>query len=120
MNTQIQRQISESTVAIATSAALSNAIDYRGFAMGGLITPSALEATTKIGYKVATTANGTYTPLYSSSNALVETTVALDASRAYPFPDELSGWAFFKLWTEASGSDVAQTAARTFQVVMKG
>lgn len=120
MNDQIERKSSQEIATVANGAAISGAIDYRGFAMGGLITPAALTATTVIAFKVASNPNGTFTPLYNASNALVEVTVTVDASKAYPLPDELSGWPYFKLWTEASAADVNQAAARTFEIVMKG
>lgn len=107
------------SASIAQGAAVSGVIDNTWAAGGGLITPGALTATSVIAFKVCNTQGGTFAPLYDQSNALVEVTVQVDASRAYPLPDELFAWPYFKLWTEASAADVNQGAERVFTVVLK-
>jgi hypothetical protein len=97
----------------------SDPIIFAGFEKGQLITPAALEATTKIAFKVSPDGGTTWGDLRNASNTLVEITVDLGASHAYPLPTELAGAERFKIWTEASGSAVSQSADRAFAVVMK-
>ncbi len=104
---------------IAATAAESDVIDATWPAGAGLITPAALEASTKIAFKVSPSKDGEFLPLYDESNVLVEVTVTLDAAKAYALPDAVFAWPYFKLWTEAAGVDVAQTTERTFLVVLK-
>lgn len=110
----------QETAVVAKDAAISGAIDYRNAEKGSFILPAAMEATTKIAFKVSESLDGTYVPLFSSSNALVEVTITVNASKCYALPSDLAGCSFFKFWTEASGSDVAQaTAARNIIVMTK-
>ena len=104
---------------IANGAAVSGAIDNTWPAGGGLITPAALTATTVIAFKVCATVDGTFVPLYDKDGALCEAAVSVSTAGGYPLPDELFGFPFFKIWTEAGGSDVNQAAERVFAVVMK-
>ena len=106
---------------VASSAALSEAVEISGQVMGGIITPAALEATTVIGFKVSEARNGTFVPLRNVDNGLVQVTVTLDAAAGYPLLDELRAWPAFKVWTcTTAGVDVTQTAARAFKFVAKG
>ncbi len=108
------------TVVIAANAALSDAIDTRGFSVGAMITPAALDATSKLAFKGCMTRDGTYVGVYSAANALVEVTPNLGASQAQLIPADAMAFPFIKIWTEAAGSDVAQAGgARTFQVICK-
>ncbi len=115
----MEREARYITAVIVATAALSDVIDTTWAAGMGLKTTDGLEATTKIGFKVAETKDGDYAPLYDGTNALVEITVQLDAARAYPLPDEVFAWRYVKLWAQAAGADVAQSADRTFIVVLK-
>jgi hypothetical protein len=100
--------------------AVSSVFDNKLQIIGGFITPTALETSTKIAFKVCMTEDGTFVPLYDQYNALIEVTVTLDASRAYILPLELARFPYWQIWCEASGVDVDQdTAARTFQVFGK-
>jgi hypothetical protein len=117
---RITRLSTKLTTTVAQTAALSGAVNMQDYAGGGFKTPAALTATTKIAFKVAEEESGTYVGLYDSSGVLVEVTVDVGASKAYPLPDDLFGWPWFKFWTEAGGSDVAQAAARDLIVVLKG
>ncbi len=116
MPNRLARSVS---AAVANGAALSGIIDNTWGAAGGLKAPAALEATTVIGFKVAESQDGTFLPLHDASGTLVEVAVDAAAAKAYALPDELFPWPYFKLWTEAAGADVLQTAERAFGVVFK-
>jgi hypothetical protein len=112
-------------VTVPISTALSTPVEFRDWAGGILYAPSDiasvnLTATTVIAFKVCSTQNGTYLPLYDKTGVLVEIVVSLTALRAYPLPDELFGAGWFEIWTEASGSDVVQAAAHSFTISLKG
>lgn len=112
------RMYSHQTMTIAQAAALSDAVDNtEGMAMG-FVTPSALEATTNIGFKVSHD-GVTFVPLYDNAGSLVNVAVAVNAARGYQIPDAVRFWPYFKIWAQnGSGTDVDQaTAARTFTVV---
>lgn len=111
----------QSNPVIALGANISALIDNSQHITGGFITPAALEANTVIGFKVATKRNGTFVALRNASNALVQVPVTLNASYAYPLPEEVKAFPFFKIWTcTTAGVDVNQTAARTFELALKG
>jgi hypothetical protein len=115
----MEREARSVVATISSGAAVSTPVDSTWAAAQGLITPAALEATSKIGFKVCATSDGTFQPLYDEFNAIVEVPVTLNAARAYALPDKLFTWPYFKLWTQASGVDVNQTADRTFVVMQK-
>jgi hypothetical protein len=118
---RIGRHSKTLTSVFTTGTAISNApIDFRGWAGGMFTTPSTMDATTVIGFTVCSDPTGTFLPLYDKTNTLVTVTVTLNASRAYPLPDELFGVPYFKLWTQAAGVDVNQTGAKTFTLSLKG
>lgn len=97
----------------------SDPVVFAGFEKGQITTPAALDATTKIAFKVSADGGSTWTDLRNASNTLVEITVDLSASHTYPLPTELAGAERFKIWAEASGSGVSQAADRAFQVNLK-
>jgi len=107
-------------VSVPINTALSTSIENRDWAGGILYCPSALEATTKIAFKVCNTQLGTYIPLYSQSGALVEIAVSISAVGAYALPEELFAAGWFQVWTETGGVNVTQTTARAFGLSMKG
>ena len=115
----MQRETHSIVVTIATGAAVSNIIDLTWGAGLGLITPAALEATTKIGFKVAESQDATFLPLYDDANTLVEVTVTLNEARAYALPDGIFAWPYAQLWAEAAGVDMVQTADRDFTITLK-
>lgn len=115
----MERESRNVTAVIPSGAALSNIVDSTWAAAQGLVTPAALDATTKIAFKVARSQDDTFLPLYDEFNVLVEVSVTLNAARAYALPDRLFAWPYFKLWAEASGSDLTQSADRAFTVVQK-
>jgi hypothetical protein len=123
VNSEIQRISSQAQAVVPTGeggAGLSSPIDFRPYAGGGFITPATLDTTTVIGFLVSTD-GATFVPLCDKDNALVKVTVTLDAARAYPLPDELYGWAFFKLFCmTTAGAAVNQTGAKTFTLHLKG
>ena len=104
---------------VLSGAAISGAIDNTWAAGGGFVTPATLTATTVIAFKVSSAFAGTYVPLYDKDGALVEVAASVAAAGAYPLPDELFAFAYFKLWTEAAGVDVNQAADRAFVVTLK-
>jgi hypothetical protein len=115
----MEREARNLTTVIASGAAVSAVIDSTWAAGQGLVTPAALDATTKIAFKVCTSQTGAFLPLYDDSNTLVEVTVTLNAARAYALPEKLFAWPYFKLWAQASGSDVNQSADRSFTISQK-
>jgi hypothetical protein len=115
----VEREARTVAAVIPINTAESNIVDATWAAAVGLKTPAALEATTVIGFKVAESQDGTFLPLYDEDNALVQATVTLNAARAYALPDKLFAWPYFKLWAQAAGVDVNQTAARSFVVLLK-
>jgi len=115
----MEREARNITTTIPGGSALSAVIDATWAAAQGLIAPAALDATTRIAFKVAEKPDGAFLPLSDEYNLLVEVTVTLNAARAYALPDKLFAWSYFKLWAEASGSDVIQTADRTFIISQK-
>lgn len=104
---------------VAGSAALSGAIDFSGYSSGGFIAPDTLNATTKIAFKVSESLGGTFVPLFTSANALVEVTVTLNAAKGYALPADLVGFPFFKIWCQAAGVDVNQTGDKLFTILEK-
>ena len=110
----MNNQYNATTVTVSASASLSSVYDNSEGITSGIVIPSALEATTKLAFYVCDIVDGTYVPLYDTSNVLIEITVAVNAARAYPVPEQLKLWPYIKIWTEASGSNVTQTADRVF------
>lgn len=123
MNQEIKRISSQGVATVpdgAGGAGLSNAIDFRQFAGGSFITPATLDATTVIGFQVSND-GATFATLYDKTNALIYATVTLNASRAYPLPDELFGFAWFKIFCCTTGGvAVNQTGAKVFTINLKG
>jgi len=108
----------QQVLTIASSAALSDAYNNVENVAGGIILPSALEATSCIGFEVCDSSGGTFVPLYDEYAALVTMPVAVNAARGYKLPDAVKFWPYFKIWTQnGTGTDVTQTATRTFSVV---
>jgi hypothetical protein len=105
---------------IAAGAAVSTVIGMADFSGGHVVTPAAWTAGS-IAFQVCDTPGGTFVPLRSSAGALVEiTNIVTNAAAAYPLPDELFGALYFKVWSETSGSDTNQAAARSLTITLKG
>lgn len=108
----IRRADSVTLVDIANNGTTSAAIDFRNYAGGAVAIPSAITSTT-LTFTVSNSATGTFTALYDGTNTQSSITIA--ASRAYPLPDELFAWPYFKF---VLGS--AEGAARVLTFVAKG
>jgi hypothetical protein len=108
-------------ITIASGAALSEAIrgdDLLGNA--GMVYIPAWTAAS-LGFKISDTENGAYVPLRNEFGSLVEITgIQTAAAGWYKLPTEMMGAAWFKLWSETSGSDTNQGSARACKVAMKG
>jgi hypothetical protein len=120
MGTQkMTRFVQLQNVTVSSGTSVSGVV-YKDTTGGGtFITPTALEATTKIAFKVSDTDAGPFVPLYDATGALLEVTVDLASSRAYPLPDQLFGVPVFQIFTEASGTGVSQSADRAFKVLLQ-
>ena len=110
------RSSSVVTVTILNGAALSQAISMADYALGSIILPAAWTAAS-ISFKVCDSNGGTFVPLKVAAGTICEITVA--ASGAYPLPAELLSCAYFKVWSETSGSDVTQGADRILTLMLK-
>lgn len=104
---------------IANGAAVSGVVDTTWAAAQGLIAPATLDTNTAIAFKVCDSATGTFQPLYSELNVLVEVPVTINAAKAYALPDAVFAWPYFKLWAENGGTDVAQGTDRAFVIALK-
>lgn len=96
---------------IANGQTTSGAVDHRGYSAGGFSIPSAFTGAS-VSFLACDTIDGTYQALYTTANALVSIPVA--ASRSYPLPAELDGWAFFKIVSASS-----EAADRTIRLTLK-
>lgn len=113
----LQRRVHTLDVTIASGAALSEAFDFRLYTMAVIRMPSAW-TTANVGFKVCNTEAGTFLPLYDKNNTLVQIATAT-ASEAHSAPAELAGSVWVKLWSQASGVNTNQGAARTVGVDLK-
>lgn len=109
------------SVTIASGAALSEAMDLgRWVGDAGLVgVPSAWTAA-NLGFKVSDAIDGTYSPLRDDTGAIVEVSgIQTGAAAWYKLPEGLRGARFVKLWSQNSGSDANQAAARSLVMVVK-
>ena len=106
------------TVTLSASTHLTGAIPFSEFAGGVVHMPAAWTAAS-IGFKVSSTADGTFLPLYDDDGDLVQIdSPAVDCT--YAFPDAVFPCRFVKLWSQdGSAADEAQAAARTLVVDLK-
>jgi hypothetical protein len=103
------------TVEIAINEALSGVIDLRGYLGGLRLHMPGTWTSASIGIKEAPTSTGTYNPLYDENGSLIEFSAA--ASRVIRVePKYLFGAQYIKLWSQNSGSDEDQAAAREIVV----
>jgi hypothetical protein len=114
----IGRTCSNGTTTIANGAALSDAIDMRGYA-GMILTMPAAWTAADIGFYVCATATGTFLPYYDEDGTLVEISSPA-ASQAMEVPSKLFPAFYVKLWSESGGSDESQGAARSIGYMLKG
>lgn len=86
--------------------------------MGVVEIPSAWTAAS-LGFKAATSEDGTYLPLYGSDAALLQI-ASPSTSTVYVLPAELAAASYVKLWSQdGSAGDTAQAAARTLKLTVK-
>lgn len=110
----ITRRTSSFSVTIAISGNLSGAFEFSKLVMGVVHLPAAWTAA-DIGFKVSSSESGTYLPLYDKAGSLVQ--IASPAiSQAHAMPTQVAGCLWVKLWSQSSGSNVAQVAARSLTV----
>lgn len=116
--TAIIRQQAKIVAAIASGAALSQAIDFRAFVMAVVHMPAVWTAAS-IGFYVSPTEDGTFQPLYDKNGSLVQIS-GPTASKSYVSPAELAGCLWIKLWSQdGSASSTNQAAARSLNVDLK-
>lgn len=101
------------TTTIANAGTKSAAINMGGLGLVGIVIPAAFTGTA-LTFEVCDTADGTFAPLYNSSNTLVSMTIAQGRSYAVD-PALFQGYAFIKF---VSGS--AESAARTITYTLRG
>lgn len=107
-----------STATIAGSAALSDVIDMTRYA-GGIIHMPAAWTAASIGFKVSTTSNGTFLPLYDAEGSLMQIS-SPSASQAYALPSDIFPARYVKLWSQdGAGSDTTQDAQRSITIDLK-
>ena len=112
------REVGQVDVTIEDGANLSEAIDFRRFALGLVHMPAAWTAA-YIGFKVSPTEDGTYQPLYDDDGILVQIdNPAVDKS--YLLPAKIAGVGWVKLWSQdGSGSNTNQDADRSLSLDLK-
>jgi hypothetical protein len=105
----------------AGASGLTGQISFRMdlFRSGILITPAALEATTKLAFMVSYDDGSNFVDLRSASNVLEEIAVDVAASHAYALPADLAGARYVQIWCEAGGVLVQQSGPRVFTLLFK-
>lgn len=90
-------------VVVDTSGNIANCtkIPIGDFGIGGVILPGSTSLTS-LNFYVATTENGTYTPVYDATPTIVSRTV--QASRAFDIPSQVMGFMFLKIVGNAAGT----------------
>ena len=121
MATHSDYSFKQTQIVPAGASGLTGQISFRMdlFRSGILITPAALDATTKIAFQVSYDDGTNFVDLRSASNVLEEITVDLSASHAYALPADLAGARWVQIWCEAGGVFVQQSSARTFYLLFK-
>ena len=115
--TEVQTEGEIKTATIANGAAVSGAIDIRGYLWVTIYMPAAWTAA-QLGLKGAPTLAGTYGPVYEGTSLYTEEaaasrTIVLD-------PQVTAGLAFIKLWSQnGTGTDANQGAERVFAVGLR-
>jgi hypothetical protein len=108
------------TLTIALNAALSDQADLEGYALVGILMPSAWTAAS-LTFQVAATSGGTFCDVYDDAGA--EVTVSAAASRYIGLTTAdalcLSAARFLKLRSGTTGTPVNQAAARTITLILK-
>ena len=124
MPSGLLRKVASSSLTILINTAVSSAaIDFRQYAGGGIKSDETAWTAADITFSVAETAAGTYTPLRDAAGTLIRlTNIPAGAVFTRPLPDELFGWAYFKVNSTNTASEAAvnQAAARALIVMLKG
>lgn len=118
MTEAILRATGSETVTIPINTALSSAFNLSGFA-GFQIHMSAAWTAASIGFQISDSENGTFGIHADKDNNIVEVSGPV-ATRVYPAPETLFASPWVKLWSQISGSDEDQAAARSIKVYKKG
>jgi len=107
---------------IASGEALSGVVDLSDCVGGvGLVKIPAAWTSAGLGFQAAESADGTFVPLRDQSGAIVEISgIQTAAAGWYKLPDELHGAMRVKLWSQTSGSNTNQGAARDLVIAVKG
>jgi hypothetical protein len=110
------------SVTIANGAALSEAIDLGEFVGdAGLVGVPSVWTSAALGFQICDTVDGTYSPLRDEAGSVVQVSGIQTAAAAwYKLPDALRGARFVKLWSQNSGANANQAAARSLVVIIKG
>lgn len=90
-----------STAAISITASGSTSPVIRVGEIAGGILHVISGSVTSVNFYVCHAEDGTFLPLYDSTNTIIARTVA--TSRAYPLPDELFGAEFVRIVGDATG-----------------
>lgn len=106
------RAYTTATATIANGATVSDAVDMRGYSGGGYALPSTFDGTA-LTFQVSVD-GVTYQTLYDQYGSPLSITVA--ASRSFPLPQEIFGWAYFKFVAGTAQS----TTATLIPVVLAG
>ena len=114
------RRTDNVTREMAINTAITRSIDFRPYASGSIKIPDAWTSA-NIGFKVGEQgeSDGTFDPLYDHDGNLVEIANAANVSRQYELPPEIFGCAHVQIWSQNSGSDANQAAARTLILTLK-
>lgn len=108
------------TVTIANGEAVSAEIDLEGYILAAIAMPAAWTAA-NLTFQAATTSGGTFQDLYDDLGtevvvtAVVSHTIGLNARAP-----EMSSLRFIKVRSGTTGTPVAQGAARTLTLILKG
>lgn len=90
------------TVAVDTTLADSDSIDYRRYGAGNFSIPTGSSVTSLTWYSSDSPTDGTFVAAYTQANAAITQTVAAD--RRYPIPAELAGAHYIRAVSNADGT----------------
>jgi len=114
---EVEYEGETASATIASGAALSGAIDKRGYSMVAVHMPAAWTAAS-LCLKASPTLAGTYSPVYDKTGAIYRVTAAAAICIVLD-PVITAPLRFIKLWSEnGAGADTNQADTRTFGVDM--
>lgn len=115
---QFQDRPVELTTTIANGTAISSQmIDLVGVTLCGLIIPASWTAA-GIGIKAASSATGTFLPVYNEIGTLVSITVNSSSCIILNAAD-FAGLQYIKLWSQTGGSDVNQVGDKIITLLTR-